>query len=419
VVTASRSVPYGGKPWGGLVRAPWIDAPLWLMLTALCAVAAMSQAFRTVAAVVAGELQAEFGASARDLGLFAGAFHLSFAATQIMIGVALDVFGPRRTVTVAFLFAVLGALLSVAAPNLVVLIAGQLLIGAGCAPAFLGAIVFLANRYPADQFTRLSGLVLSFSGIGLLVTGTPLAAVVEAWSWRAAFVVLAASAALVLLAVVVLVADGPRRHQREHETLRQAFRQVGPILAQKHTYGILVLAAAAYASFITLRGLWAAPTLAERHGFTLVESGHVMLAASVAALLGPPVFGLLALGDRARRAWIVGCTAVYAGIFAVLALSAPAAVDVVLTVLLGLLSGYFVLQYADVRAAYPKQVAGRALAVFNAAVLSGVAMMQWITGMAASAANPKFPCGKRGASSVMPGGKGVFRDRAGVWKPGM
>ena len=73
------------------------------MLTALCAVAAMSQAFRTAATVVAGGLQAEFGASTRDLGLFVGAFHLSFAAAQIMIGVALDVFGARRTVTMAFL----------------------------------------------------------------------------------------------------------------------------------------------------------------------------------------------------------------------------------------------------------------------------------------------------------------------------
>jgi MFS family permease len=382
----SQAQEHDSKRWLGLVRAPAIDAPLWLMLAALSAVAAMSQAFRTVATVVAGELQLDFGASTRDLGVFAGAFHLSFAATQIAIGVALDVFGPRRTVAMTFPLAVLGALLSAAAPNLPVLIAGQLLIGVGCAPAFLGTMVFLANRYPADQFARLSGLVLSFSGIGLLMTGTPLASVVETWSWGAGFVVLAATAGLVLLAVVLLVSDGPRRRRRKQESLGQAFQQVGSILAQKHTLGILVLGAVAYASFITLRGLWAVPTLAERHGYTLVESGHVMLAASVATLLGPPVFGLLAVGDRARRAWIIGCTVVYASVFVALALSAPAAVDVLLTVLLGFLSGYFVLQYADVRAAYPEQVAGRAMAVFNTAVFSGVALMQWITGAAASIA---------------------------------
>src|SRR5919197_2096762 len=368
-----------------VLRKPWIDAPLWVMLTALSAVAAMSQAFRTVATVVAGELQAEFGASAQALGIFAGAFHLSFAASQIVIGVALDVFGPRRTVVVAFGVAMLGVGVSAVAPSFAVLVIGQLLIGVGCAPAFLGTIVFVAKRYPTDQFTRLSGLVLSFSGIGMLLTGTPLAYVVETWSWRAGFLALGAVAALVLLAVVLLVRDEPPQRSGERETVREAFRKVGPILSERHTLGLVVLGLAAYASFITLRGLWAVPMLVDRHGFSVVQSGHVVLATSVAALIGPPLFGLLKAGDRARRFWIIGSTLAYAGLFVVLTLAAPsAAVDIATTILLGVLSGYFILQYADVRAAYAEDVAGRAFAVFNTAVFLGVALMQWLTGLAAS-----------------------------------
>jgi nitrate/nitrite transporter NarK len=111
-----------------------------------------------------------------------------------------------------------------------------------------------------------------------------------------------------------------------------------------------------------------------------------VLAASVAALIGPPLFGLLKVGDRARRLWIIGSTLAYAGLFAVLALSLPAAADVAAAILLGLLGGYFVLQYADVRTAYSQDVAGRAFAVFNTAVFLGVALMQWFTGLAASIA---------------------------------
>jgi predicted MFS family arabinose efflux permease len=374
-----------------MLRKPWIDAPVWVMLTALAAVAAMSQAFRTVATVVAGELQTEFGASAQALGIFAGAFHLSFAASQIVIGVALDVFGPRRTVIVASTVALLGVAISAVAPSFPALVIGQLLIGIGCAPAFLGTIIFVAKRYPADQFTRLSGLVLSFSGIGsgigMLLTGTPLAYVVETWSWRAGFLALGAVAALVLLAVVLLVREEPPQHSSERETVREAFRKIGPILSERHTLGLVVLGLAAYASFITLRGLWAVPMLVDRHGFSVVQSGHVVLAMSVAALIGPPLFGLLKVGDRARRLWIIGSTLAYVGLFVVLALAAPSATaDIATTILLGLLSGYFILQYADVRAAYPGDVAGRAFAVFNTAVFLGVALMQWLTGLVASVA---------------------------------
>ena len=146
------------------------------------------------------------------------------------------------------------------------------------------------------------------------------------------------------------------------------------------------MGAVTYASFITLRGLWATPMLMGRHGYTLVQSGHVLLAASVAALLGPPAFGLLKVGGRARRLWIIGCVVFCAAGFAALALSSQALLDVGLTISFGFLTGYFVLQYADVRASYSENVVGRALAVFNTAAFLGVAVLQWMTGFAASMA---------------------------------
>jgi len=52
----------------------------------------------------------------------------------------------------------------------------------------------------------------------------------------------------------------------------------------------------------------------------------------------------------------------------------------------GVLSGYIVLQYADVRSSYPAAMTGRAMSVFTMALFLGVALMQWITGVAASTA---------------------------------
>jgi predicted MFS family arabinose efflux permease len=361
--------------------------PLWAMLAALTAGLALSQAFRTAAAVVAQPLQSELGLSEEAIGMFAGAFHLSFAALQLVMGVALDVYGARRTLGVASLVTVLGAVISALAPNLALLVVGQLLIGAGCAPAFLAAAVFIASRYPEDRFTRLTGMVLAFSGLGMLATGTPLAWVVENWSWRAAFLALAGAAALAWLAAVLLLSDPPRAGERE--TLRDAFKGVGAILAERHTLGIVALGAATYAAFLALRGLWAVPLFAERHGYNLLQSGHVVAAASIAAIFGPPIFGRLDPGAAARRYWIIGFSAGYALLFGLLAIGAPAIGDVALTVLSGLVAGYVVLQHADVRSAYPPHVAGRAFATFNTAVFLGVAFVQAGSGLAASIASAR------------------------------
>ncbi|HAU57101.1 MAG TPA: MFS transporter, partial [Comamonadaceae bacterium] len=107
------------------------------MLLALLSGFALSQAFRTTTAMMAQGLMADFGLSAQSLGAFAGLFGLSFGVAQLLMGVALDLYGLRRTVLTAFPLAIAGAALSALAPDYAWLMAWQLLIGVGCSPAFL------------------------------------------------------------------------------------------------------------------------------------------------------------------------------------------------------------------------------------------------------------------------------------------
>ena len=179
------------------------------MLAALCATFILSNAFRTVATVMAGALQAEFAATPQQLGLFAGTFHLAFGLSQIFVGVALDLYGTRLTVAVAWLVALAGVLLSAFAPSLAVLDVGQFLIGVGCAPAFLATLVFVANSWPPAQFARLSGLVLAVGGIGMLLTG-------KAMGFVAILGVLALSGMIIRNSVILI--DQIQKHLEAGET---------------------------------------------------------------------------------------------------------------------------------------------------------------------------------------------------------
>ena len=179
------------------------------MLLALTGAFALSQAFRTVAAILATPLQAEFGLSAQQLGLFAGAFHFAFGALQFFMGMGIDVYGVRRTVLFAFPLVVAGALVSASATNFPVLVAGQVLIGIGCAPAFLVCTVFVARHFPPGRFAAISGMVMGLASVGLLATGTPLAWLVDETSWRAGFMALAACSVLAWLAIARVVHEPP------------------------------------------------------------------------------------------------------------------------------------------------------------------------------------------------------------------
>ncbi|MDO8371089.1 MAG: MFS transporter [Polaromonas sp.] len=358
------------------------------MLFALITAFALSQACRTVAAIMATPLQADFGLSAQALGLFAGAFHFAFGAMQLFMGIGIDLHGVRRTVLTAFPVAIAGAAVSALSTSFGMLVAGQVLIGIGCAPAFLVCTVFIARHMPAHRFAAISGLAMSLGGIGLLLTGTPLAWLIEASSWRMGFWVLGAWGVLAWGLIWALVHEPPHPMDalKKKESVGQALAGFGALFTLPHTWGILLLASVGYASFVSLRGLWLGPMLIERHGFSLVQSGNVALVMSLVSLAGPPLFGRFDPGPATRRRWITGFTLLVAGLFATFAFIHSPLIDVAAPIVIGLLSGYMILQYSDVRAAYPAAMTGRALSVFTMAMFLGVATMQWFTGVVASVA---------------------------------
>ena len=69
-------------PETGPATAPLTTRAAWVMVLALCAGVALSQAFRTVGAIMASPLQSDFRLSAQALGIFSGAFHFAFGAAD-------------------------------------------------------------------------------------------------------------------------------------------------------------------------------------------------------------------------------------------------------------------------------------------------------------------------------------------------
>lgn len=366
--------------------APLVEKSVPLMLAALVFVFILSHAFRTVVGVSADPITVEFNASALALGAVAGSFHLAFAFAQPAVGVGLDRYGPKNTVLVAFVIALLGGVISAMAHRVDMLILGQCLLGIGCAPALLAAMVLISRRYPPERFAALSGIILAAGGVGMLLTATPLTWIIEIWSWRVGFGVLTGLVALSWLAVFWFLEQDPTRTQGLDQTIGTELRGLGAVLAQPHTLGICCLGATTYAAFMALRGLWIGPLLTDRYALSLIDIGNVALAISFAVILGTYLFGRIDPGPPSRRRIILWFSAAYAVQFALLAIGWGVQFDVAIAVFTGLSGGYVTLQYADVRWSYPTEMTGRALSVFTMAMFGGVAAMQWLSGVAGTLA---------------------------------
>ena len=360
------------------------------MLLTLASAFTLSQAFRTLAAIMGPPLAAQLALTPQQLGLWAAAFHFSFGVMQLAMGVSLDLYGVRRTILMAFPMAIAGALLSSQASSYAQLMVGQMLIGTGCAPAFLVCTVFISHHFSAQRFTAISGLIMSLSSIGVLATATPLAWLIEASDWRWGFGVLAGCAMLAWGAIWGLVrepaaatADAPGA---DKPSALGALRGLLGLFKLPQTLGLVAYAAVAYAGFITLRGLWLGPLLVERHGFSLIQSGNVALAMTLASMASPALFGRIDPGGARRVRWLLGFAVLAALMVGTMGLVHLAWADVALAIAYGLLSGYGVLQYGYVRDAYPAHLRGRALSLFTMAMFLGISLMQWASGLAASLA---------------------------------
>ena len=307
--------------------------------------------------VSAEPISAEFNASAQALGAVAGSFHLAFAFAQPALGVALDRYGPKSTVLVAFVI------------------------------ALLAAMVLISRRYPPEKFSALSGIILATGGVGMLLTATTLAWIIEIWSWRVGFGVLTVLAALSWLAVFWFLEQEPTQAQGRDQTIGAELRGLGAVIAQPHTLGICCLGATTYATFMALRGLWIGPLLTDRYALSLIDIGNVALAISFAVILGPYLFGRMDPGPPRRRPIIIWFSAAYAVQLALLAIGWGVQIDVALAVFTGLSGGYVTMQYADVRSSHPVEMTGRALSVFTMAMFGGVAAMQGLSGVAGTLAS--------------------------------
>jgi len=106
----------------------------------LAAINFLNQGNRALVATIGPLLALEFGLSASELGLLAACFFASYAAAQLPIGVALDLYGPRKVQATLALVSAAGIALSAAAPDVWALARGRIVCGVGLAAGLMAML---------------------------------------------------------------------------------------------------------------------------------------------------------------------------------------------------------------------------------------------------------------------------------------
>ncbi len=355
------------------------------VFAAVVAVVVLSQYFRASLGVIVPELVRDLALTPESLGAINGSFFVTLGLAQIPIGMAFDRWGPRRTIAVLTGVAVLGSLWFAAAGSAGSLLAARVVIGLGCAGSFMGAVVLTSRWSPPDRFTQTLSWVFALSNLGTLLATTPLAAGAEWIGWRGTFAVAAGVTALVGLAFLLVVRDAPPGSgaaAREPETLGAILRGVAAVWRTPGLAYVLAIHTVAYATLLTVQGLWAGPYLADVHGLGAVERGNVLLLMAAATVLGILCYGPMDRRFNTRKGVVGAGAALTIAVLSALTLleRPPVWLASALLVLLGLVGHYGIVIVAHGRSLFPDHLVGRGVTTVNLAQAVGCAGLPMLTG---------------------------------------
>jgi MFS family permease len=133
---------------------------------------------------------------------------LAGAVWAPLLGKSADIYGKRRVLVVALLAGGVGALICLVAPNMGIFLLGRVIQGTAVGSVFI-TVVYIRQMFPASVGMTSVGIVTSGSAILGIASPFLFAAVVEAFDFRAVFVVSAALAFLAAITVRFFLPESP------------------------------------------------------------------------------------------------------------------------------------------------------------------------------------------------------------------
>jgi MFS family permease len=340
----------------------------------------LSYLFRTINALIGGDLTAELNLGASDLGFLTSVYFLVFAAVQLPLGALLDRHGPATIQSTLLLVASAGALVFALADGLLGLVIGRALLGLGVALALMAGLKAIVIWFPPGRVALANGWLVMLGALGAVTATAPAEFVVHAIGWRGLFAVLAGLSALAALLVLFAVPEQSGGHSA---TSPPPAASLWAIYRDPGFWRIAPLSAAGIGTSWSLQGLWAAPWLRDVDGLdraSVVEHLSVMAIAVCATAL---LLGMVAdrLCRRGLKTEVVLASTLTASMAAQAALVLRWPVSSLIAwAVIAAAGAATVLSFAILTQYFPKNMSGRANAALNLLHIGGAFVLQSASG---------------------------------------
>ncbi|MBU0743951.1 MAG: MFS transporter [Gammaproteobacteria bacterium] len=156
----------------------------WIICTLAAIFYCYEYLLRIAPSVMVPELMQTFQATATEFGILSAFFYFAYTPMQIIVGMLLDLYGPRRILTLAVITCTIGSYVFSISDIILVAAIGRALIGFGSAFAFVCVLKLTHSWLPQRFFALFVGLATALGMLGAIFQITILGSFVQNLGWK-------------------------------------------------------------------------------------------------------------------------------------------------------------------------------------------------------------------------------------------
>lgn len=171
---------------------------------------------------MAADIMNFYKIGAGEFGLLTAFYAYAYTPMQIIVGLLMDHYGPRKLLSLSILCCVAGCYLISSYSALSLGKAGFFLMGFGSAFAFVGVLKLAVNWLPPDKLGLVAGVTTTLGLLGGIFAETILDFILSATTWRIAWFYAGISGIIIFVINLLFVRDHPKEHLQNVEDIPNA-----------------------------------------------------------------------------------------------------------------------------------------------------------------------------------------------------
>lgn len=275
------------------------------MAWVLCLMTSVFYAFQYILRLLPNVLKDDFmfnyGIDAADFGNFNGIYYIGYALFHLPVGILLDRWGPKYTISLSILLCGLGIIPPLYTDSWLAAVCGRFLLGGGSTTAILAVFYVIRLNFPPVRFASVLGMSVTLGFMGALIGSRPMGILNEIVGWQNVLYILFASS--IALAGMFLIFMPNQEREASPKQSTSVLADLRALFSNKHVWAVAVLSGLMIGPMEGFADAWGVPFLKTVYSIDQATAQILPSMIFFGFSFGAPLLGYL--GEKYKKPYSV------------------------------------------------------------------------------------------------------------------